>query len=190
MEDEEKNKEQEVQDAREYAESIINAVHEPLIVLDGNLKLISANRSFYDVFKVKSEETTGQLIYDLGDRQWDIPKLRELLENILPKSVSFDNFEVEHDFPSIGKRTMLLNARQITRPPGKPSIILLAIEDITESKKILDGLHEKIGQLEVSQRAEGSKERRIAEMRRMIEELERRLLRKHGLESSRFPPPK
>ena len=180
MEYEEKTKEQEIQDAREYAESIINAVHEPLIVLDGNLKLISVNHSFYDVFKVKSEETMGQSIYDLGNRQWDIPKLRELLENILSKSISFDNFEVEHDFPSIGKRTMLLNARQISRPPGKPRIILLAIEDITESKKILDGLREKIRQLEVFQRAAGSKEHRITEMKRMIDDLERRLLRKSG----------
>jgi PAS domain S-box-containing protein len=178
MEYEEKTKKQEIQDAREYAESIINAVPEPLIVLDGNLKLISVNRSFYDVFKVKSEETTGQLIYDLGNRQWDIPKLRELLENILPKSISFDNFEVEHDFPSIGKRIMLLNARQVSRPPGKPRIILLAIEDITESKKILDELREKIRQLEVFQREAWSKEHRISEMKRMIDELERRLLRK------------
>jgi PAS domain S-box-containing protein len=162
MEYEEKAREQEIQDAREYAESVINAVSDPLIVLDENLKLISANCSFYDVFKVKPEETTGQLIYDLGNRQWDIPKLRELLENILPKSTSFDNFEVERDFPSIGKRTMLLNARQIPRPLGKPHIILLAIEDITESKMILDGLHEKIRQLEVFQRTAGSKDHKIA----------------------------
>ena len=162
MEYEEKAREQEIQDAREYAESVINSVSDPLIVLDENLKLISANCSFYDVFKVKPEETTGQLIYDLGNRQWDIPKLRELLENILPKSTSFDNFEVERDFPSIGKRTMLLNARQIPRPLGKPHIILLAIEDITESKMILDGLHEKIRQLEVFQRTAGSKDHKIA----------------------------
>jgi len=180
MEDKEKMKEQEIQDALEYADSIINAVHEPLIVLDGDLKVISASRSFYDVFKVKPEEATGQFIYDLGNRQWDIAKLRELLEGILPKNTSFDNFEVEHDFSGIGKRTMLLNARQILRLPGKPRIILLAIEDITESKKILNELNERITQLEISQGAVASNEHRITEMKRMIEELERRLLRKRG----------
>ncbi len=179
MEHEDKAKEQEIQDAREYAESIINAVHEPLIVLDGDLKIISVSRSFYEVFKVKPEETTGQFIYNLGNRQWDIPKLRELLEEILPQSTSFDNFEVEHNFPSIGKRIMLLNARQIPRSQGKPHIILLAIEDITESKRILDGLHEKIDQLEIFQVAAVSKEHKIAELKRMVDELERRILRKH-----------
>jgi two-component system cell cycle sensor histidine kinase PleC len=82
----------------------------------------------------------GQLIYDLGNRQWDIPKLRELLENILPQKVSFDNYEVEHDFTTIGRRVMLLNARQIQRGLGKERIILLAIEDITERKEIEERL--------------------------------------------------
>jgi two-component system cell cycle sensor histidine kinase PleC len=82
----------------------------------------------------------GQLIYDLGNKQWDIPKLRELLETILPQEASFDNYEVEHEFTGIGKRTMLLNARQIQRVLGKEKIILLAIEDITERKKIEAGL--------------------------------------------------
>ena len=179
MEYEEKTKEQEIQDAREYAESILNIVHEPLIILDGNLKVISVSRSFSDVFQVKPEEAKGQFIYDLGNHQWDIPKLRELLEDILPKSTSFDNFEVEHDFPNIGKRTMLLNARQVSKSPGKPYIILLAIEDITESKKILDGLHEKIGQLEGFQRTAENAEHRISQLKRMLEELQRRMFRKH-----------
>jgi len=180
MEPEEKMKEQEIQDAREYAESIINAVPESLIILDENLKVVSANRSFYQVFEVKSEETEGRFIYDLGNRQWDIPKLRELLESILPKTTSFDNFEIEHDFPSIGKRTMLLNARQITRLSGKPPIILLVIEDITESKKILDELHTRIRQLEGVQREAMGSRQKIAELRRVVGELERRLLRKQG----------
>jgi len=179
MEYKEKMTEQEIQDALEYAESIMNTVREPLIVLDGDLKVISVSRSFYDVFKVKPEEATGQFIYDLGNRQWDIPKLRELLEDILPKTTSFDNFEVEHDFPSIGKRTMLLNARQITRPSGKPHIILLAIEDITERKKVIYELHERISQLETFSRAAEGGEHRAMELRRKVEELER-LLRKHG----------
>ncbi len=126
--------------AREYAESIINTVREPLITLDQDLRVLSASRSFYEVFKVNHEETVGQLIYDLGNKQWDIPKLRELLETILPQKASFDNYEVEHDFATIGKRIMLLNARQIERGSEKERIILLAIEDITTRKDIESGL--------------------------------------------------
>ena len=124
----------------EFAENIINTVREPLIVLDQELRVIKASRSFYDFFKVTSKETIGTLIYDLGNQQWNIPKLRELLETILPEETTFDDYEVEHDFSTIGKRTMLLNARQIQTGSGKERIILLAIEDITERKKIEAGL--------------------------------------------------
>ena len=119
-----------------YAESIINTVREPLIALDQNLRVVSVSRSFYDVFKVLPEETVGQRIYDLGNKQWDIPRLRELLETILPQKATFDDYEVEHDFATIGRRIMLLNARQIQRAVGKERIILLAIEDITERKRL------------------------------------------------------
>ena len=179
MEHKEKMKEQEIQDAFEYADSIINAVREPLIVLDGDLKVISASRSFYQIFKVKPEDTEKQHIYDLGNRQWDIPKLRELLEEILPKTTSFDNFEVEHDFLGLGKRIMLLNARQIyQKADNRTKLILIAIEDITEAKKILDGLREKIGQLEASLRTAESQDHTISGLKGMIDELQRRLLRK------------
>ena len=127
----------------EYAESIIDTVREPLIVLDQELRVVSVSRSFYGVFKVKPEETVGQLIYDLGNKQWDIPKLRELLETILPQKAFFDNYEVVHDFATIGRRIMLLNARQIERGIGKAQIILLAIEDITTRKE----MEEKIKRL-------------------------------------------
>jgi two-component system CheB/CheR fusion protein len=133
----------------EYSESIINTVREPLIVLDQDLRVVTVSRSFYEFFKVKPEETVGQLIYDLGNKQWDIPKLRELLENILPQKVSFDNYEVEHNFADIGKRIMLLNARQIQRASGKERIILLAIEDITERREIENGLEKTRKELEV-----------------------------------------
>ncbi len=129
-----------VDESLELAESIINTVREPLIVLDHDLRVVSANRSFYESFKVNPQDTVGQLVYDLGNKQWDIPKLRELLETILPEKTSFDNYEVEHDFATIGRSTMLLNARQIQRVWGKERIILLAIEDITERKKIEAGL--------------------------------------------------
>jgi hypothetical protein len=118
----------------EFAENIFNTVREPLLLLDEDLYVVKASRSFFDFFKVSYEETIGQLIYELGNKQWDIPDLKELLETILPEKTSFDNFEVVHDFKFIGRRTMLLNARQIKRVIGKEKIILLAIEDITERK--------------------------------------------------------
>jgi two-component system CheB/CheR fusion protein len=125
-------------------------VREPLIVLDQDLRVISVSRSFYEFFKVNPKETVGQLIYDLGNKQWNIPKLRELLETILPQKTTFDNYEVEHDFKTIGRRIMLLNARQIQRASGKERIILLAIEDITERREIENGLekaHEELTEL-------------------------------------------
>jgi len=140
-------------EALEYAESIINTVREPLIALDQDLRVVSASRSFYEVFKVNPKETVGQLIYDLGNKQWDIPKLRELLEDILPQKAAFDNYEVEHDFSTIGRRIMLLNARQIQRVLGKERIILLAIEDITERKQVENALHTAKQAVEAASRA-------------------------------------
>jgi diguanylate cyclase (GGDEF)-like protein/PAS domain S-box-containing protein len=124
-------------------EDIVETIHESLLVLDSDLKVISANRSFYELFKVKPEETVGQLIYDLGNKQWNIPTLRELLETILPEKTAFDNYEVKLDYATIGRRVMMLNARQIERAMGKERTILLAIEDITERKKY----EEKIQQM-------------------------------------------
>ncbi len=119
------------QDAREFAESIVNTVREPLLVLDGSLKVVSASRTFYKKFQVAAEDTVGRQIYELGQRQWNIPKLKELLETILPRDKVFDGFEVEHNFPTIGKRKMLLNARRVTGKVGGAELILLAIEDVT-----------------------------------------------------------
>ena len=140
--------EEKEQDALEYSQSVLNTVREPLIVLDQDLKVVSASRSFYEFFKVKTVDTVGQLIYDLGNKQWDIPKLRELLETILPQKASFDNYEVEHDFFTIGRRIMLLNARQIQRKMWKERIILLAIEDITQRREIEKGLEKARAELE------------------------------------------
>ncbi len=122
--------------SQEFSDSVIDTVREPLIVLNHDLRVVTASRSFYEFFKVKPEETVGQLIYDLGNKQWDIPQLRELLETILPEKTTFDDYEVEHNFAAIGRRIMLLNARQIQRESGKERIILLAIEDITERKQL------------------------------------------------------
>jgi PAS domain S-box-containing protein len=141
---------QSADEAHEFADNVINTVHEPLISLDQDLRVVTVNRSFYEFFKVRPEETVGQLIYDLGNKQWDIPKLRELLETILPQKTSFDNYEVEHDFSTIGRRIMLLNARQIQRALGKEQIILLAIEDITERKQVEETLNRSVTELKRS----------------------------------------
>ena len=140
--------ETEIQDAREYAENIVETVHKPLVVLDSNLKILTANQSFYDIFKVTPEETIGNFIYDLGNRQWDIPKLRVLFEDILPNDTVFDGYEVEHDFLEIGRKIILLNARQIYRKNIGSHIILLAMEDITERKHLDQVLQEKNVELE------------------------------------------
>ena len=126
----------------EFTENVIDTVREPLLAIDQDLRVIKASRSFYQFFKVTPDETIGKLIYELGNHQWDIPKLKELLEKIIPEKNSFDNFEVEHRFSTIGKRVMLLNARQVKRAFGKEKIILLAIEDITERKGKEDSLQE------------------------------------------------
>jgi PAS domain S-box-containing protein len=131
-----------VEEASRYAESIVGTVREPLLVLDADLKIITANRNFYKTFKVTPGETIGCFIYDLGNRQWDIPKLRELLEEVLPEKEAFDDFEVARHFQDIGYKTMLLNARQIYRKDISAKMILLAIEDITERKRLEDLLTE------------------------------------------------
>jgi formate hydrogenlyase transcriptional activator len=153
-----KQLESEVQDAREYAENIVETVHKPLVVLDSDLKILTANQSFYDTFKVTPGETIGNFIYDLGNRQWDIPKLRVLFEDILPHETVFNGYEVEHDFLEIGHRVILLNAREIYRKNIGSNIILLAMEDITERKlfaealqnandKLESAVHERTGEL-------------------------------------------
>ncbi|MCJ7496928.1 MAG: PAS domain-containing protein, partial [candidate division Zixibacteria bacterium] len=102
-------------EAQEFAESIVATVREPLLVLDADLRVIKANKSFYQTFQVTPEKTENRLLYDIGDGQWDIPKLRNLLEKILPKNTTFNDFEMELNFPTIGRRIMLLNARRIYR---------------------------------------------------------------------------
>jgi two-component system CheB/CheR fusion protein len=119
-----------IDDERAFAESIVDTVREPLVVLDANLKVVSVSRSFCRNFRVTPENSVGHQLYELGNRQWDIPKLRELLETILPRNQVLDDFEVEHDFPDIGKRKMLLNARRITGKANGAQLILLAIEEI------------------------------------------------------------
>jgi two-component sensor histidine kinase/PAS domain-containing protein len=116
---------------KELAEKIIDTVREPLLVLHADLRVQSANRAFYDRFKVDPAETEGRMVYDLGNRQWDIPDLRRLLGEVLPDNEFFENFEVEHEFEAIGRRHMLLNARRV----DQLQLILLAIEDVTARRR-------------------------------------------------------
>ena len=116
------------------ASDIVETVPSALLILDRNLNISSANRAFYQTFRTSAEETEGCLIYDLGNRQWDIPALRTLLESVIPHRASVEGFEVEHDFPTIGRRTMLVNARKIFRPGDHDGFILLAIEDVSEER--------------------------------------------------------
>jgi hypothetical protein len=98
---------------RTLEQAIVDTVREPLLVLDEELRVITASRSFYGAFKVNSQETEGRLLFELGNGQWNIPGLRKLLEDIIPRHTTIEKYEVEQEFPSIGRRTMLLNARKI-----------------------------------------------------------------------------
>ncbi len=121
--------------AREYAQAIVDTIWEPLVILDKDLRVQRAAPGFYRAFQALPEETEGVLFYDLGNGQWNIPRLRLLLENILPRNSSFQNFEVEHSFPRIGQRSMLLNARRIRHDLQGEELILLAIDDVTDRRQ-------------------------------------------------------
>jgi len=119
-------------EAYHYSEAVFSTIHEPMVVLDKNLRVKSANKTFYKTYNTKAEETEGMLLYEIGHKQWDIPRLKELLEEILPKNSQFHDFEITHTFPGIGKKTMVLNARRIVQKSNHEELILLAIADITE----------------------------------------------------------
>jgi two-component system CheB/CheR fusion protein len=119
---------------REYADTIVETAREPILVLNSSLQVTAANPAFYRTFDVSREETEKRLIYELGNGQWNIPGLRELLEEIVPRNCRVDDFEMSHDFPRLGTRDMLLNARRVELQPGHP-FILLAIEDVTEKRR-------------------------------------------------------
>jgi chemotaxis protein methyltransferase CheR len=116
------------------ARAIVDTVREPVLVLDQDLRVVAASRSFYLKFRVSREDTQGQLIYDLGDGQWDIPGLRALLEKIAPDDAVLEGYEVEHEFPEIGRRIMLLDARKVFYDSNGHTTLLLAIEDVTERR--------------------------------------------------------
>jgi PAS domain S-box-containing protein len=131
------------------ARAIVDTIRDPLLVLDRDLRIIAASRSFYTVFQTEPEETQGTMLYDLSNREWDIAALRLLLDRIVPASEVMEDFEVEQSFPRIGRRTMLLNARKVFHEGGGPPTILLAFEDITEQRTAERTLKSLLAQKEV-----------------------------------------
>lgn len=164
----------------ELFDSVLGSVREPLVVLDADLKVVKANHSFYRTFKVDPEETEGVLIYDIGGRQWDIPRLRELLEDILPQNSEFNDFEVEHDFEKIGRKIMHLNARRIYRDFKQTRLVLLAIEDVTERehyrRHIEDLVEKRTAEIsmarEEAEKGRESAEAALIEIKKLKDQLE------------------
>ncbi len=173
-----KRLEEVVQEANAYAETILETVREHLVVLDGDLRVVSANRSFYQTFQASPEETEGHLIYELGNHQWDIPRLRVLLEEMLPKDTQVQDFEMDHEFPTIGRRAMLLNAHCISRNDEGTPLILLALEDITERQKA----EEVLG--EVRETLEKQLQERTADLQTANEQLQREVAERKQLEEA------
>lgn len=127
---------QDIEDARALAQAIVDTVREPLLVLGGDLRVLAVSRSFYLTFRVHHQDVLGRPLYALGDGQWHIPALRMLLENIIRERTAMDAFEVEHEFPRIGRRIMLLNARSVFYADQSHTTLLLAFEDVTERRAI------------------------------------------------------
>ena len=132
-----------VEDLYTYNETILSTIHEPMLVLDENIRIKSANKSFYKTFQVTEAESLGQSLYKLGSNQWNIPRLRVLLEEIIPKNNTFHDFEVKHEFPVIGHKIMLLNAHRIIKQSNSQELIVLTIIDNTEVRKLQTELQEK-----------------------------------------------
>lgn len=149
-----------------YIRNVVDTLREPFLILDKDLRVLSANRIFYSTFEVLEEETVGKLVYELGNGQWDIPKLKILLEDILPKNTHFEDFIVEHNFLKIGHKIMILNARQIHADDIDREIMLLAMEDITKQKHLEEQLKE------YTKRLTAEVAKRTAQLEVRVKELE------------------
>lgn len=135
-----------------YIKTVVDIVREPILVLDKDLRVMAANESFYRTFQVEANDTEGNIIYNLGNGQWNISALKKLLEDILPKNTFFKGFEVTHEFPVIGRKVMILNARRIYKEDSSgrfPPIILLAMEDVTDMMVIAETLANHTNEREI-----------------------------------------
>jgi two-component system CheB/CheR fusion protein len=179
-----------VRAGRDQARAIVETVREPLVILDADLRVVTANRSFYETFQMAAPETEGRLIFDLGPREWDIPRLRHLLEEILPQDTVLEDFEVEYDFASIGRRAILLNARRVLPAAGQPALILLAIEDVNKAKQLEEEkdlrsmLAERVADLEKFHDCAVDRELKMIELGKENKELKQKLIGLQAGESS------
>jgi len=162
-----------------YIKTVVDVVREPVLILDQNLRVMTANDSFYRTFQVEKKDTENKIVYQLGNGQWDIPALKKLLEDILPKNTFFKGFEVVHEFPFIGRKVMILNAREIhfkedTTLETFPPIILLAIEDVTEVMLVAEKLADHANHVEakLTELAE-KQEIHITKLKKEINELKK-----------------
>lgn len=172
-----------------YIKTVVDTLREPFLVLDEHLMVISANKTFYTFFQVTQQETEGKRVYELGNGQWSAPKLKILLEDILPKNTHFEDFKVDYEFPRIGQRIMMLNARRIYTSHESRPILLLAMEDVTKQKQLEEQLkaytksltHEvakrtaqlefRVRELEKINRTLLSRELKVAELKAELEKL-------------------
>jgi len=152
-----------------YVKTVVDTAREPFLILDKNLRVVAANETFYQLFKVSRSETENQFIYDIGNKQWNIPPLKRLLEEIVPRDTFFKDFEVDHNFPVIGRKIIYLNARQIfgAREKALPQLIILAMEDVT-AKELAEKKLE-----EYTTRLEEAVEKRTVQLENRIKELEK-----------------
>ncbi|MGC9610866.1 MAG: PAS domain-containing protein [Minisyncoccia bacterium] len=159
-----------------YIKTVVDVVREPVLILDKDLRVMAANESFYRTFQVELKDTENRIVYELGNGQWNIPALRKLLEDILPKNTFFKGFEVAHEFPSIGRKVMILNARQIHfKEAVFQPIILLAMEDVTEMMVVAETLAGHANQLETKFTEKTQKlEVQIGKLEKEINELKRK----------------
>jgi nitrogen-specific signal transduction histidine kinase len=147
-----------------YIRHVVDTAREPFLILDAKLYILSANEAFYRTFQTMAKDTEGKQIFKLGKGQWNIPALRRLLEEVLPKESFFRDFEVEHEYPIVGKKLMLMNAREVFEPQHvrqhSPKMIILAMEDVTKQRMLEEKLASYTKEMEA----------RVSERTRMLEE--------------------
>lgn len=167
------------EDSWTYIKTVVDVMREPILILDKDFHVMAANEPFYQTFQVEPKDTETRLVYELGDGQWNIPSLRKLLEDILPKNTFFKGFEVAHDFPSIGRKVMILNARQIhfKESAAFQPIILLAIEDVSEMMAVAEKLANHTNQFEMKMIDRTLKlETLVAKLEKEIEDMKKKPL--------------